>query len=108
VHRAEALLGAELNMSMTKVKDGPYRSYNEILCFSSIVPVALGLATAHVIVIGNPYLALLILLLAQTKCIYQQMASFGLQDVLLAFICNLHTSIHSSISIVTKFYQPFT
>ena len=26
--------------------DGPYRSYNEIPCFSSIVPVTLGLATA--------------------------------------------------------------
>jgi len=40
VHRAEALLGAELNMLV------PYRSYNEIPCFSSIVPVTLGLATA--------------------------------------------------------------
>ena len=47
VHSAEALLGAELNMSMTNVHDlGPYRSYNEIPCFSSIVLVTLGLATA--------------------------------------------------------------
>ena len=76
VHSAEALLGVELNMSMTKVMDGPYRSYNEIPCFSSIVPGTLGLATAltckHVpkgVVRttrshrchGNPYLALLIL-----------------------------------------------
>ena len=29
-----------------QVMDGPYRSYNEIPCFSSIVPVTLGLATA--------------------------------------------------------------